>query len=70
MKQIFLLAMVSVVLAFTNGAFAQRECRDLFSAPPQSAAQSAPMSKSEYVSNLIEAGVDQTAYVVRCHAIK
>lgn len=70
MKQIFLLAMVSVVLAFTNGAFAQRECRDLFSAPPQSAAQSAPMSKSEYVSKLIEAGVDQTAYVVKWHAIK
>lgn len=70
MKQIFLLAMVSVVLAFTNGAFAQRECRDLFLAPLQSAARSAPMSKSDYVSKLIEAGLDQTAYVVNWHAIK
>lgn len=66
MKQILLSIVAVATLSFGNAAWAQRDCRDLFSSVPQVA----PMSKTEYVSKLVQAGVDSTAYVVNWTAIK
>ena len=66
MKQIFLSLAAVTTLSLGNAAWAQRDCRDLFSSVPQAV----PMSKREYVSKLVQAGVDSTAYVVNWTAIK
>ncbi|MBL7689229.1 MAG: hypothetical protein JNJ49_14430 [Bdellovibrionaceae bacterium] len=66
MKQVLLSLAAVTTLSLGSAAWAQRDCRDLFSSIPQAT----PMSKTEYVSKLVQAGVDSTAYVVNWTAIK
>ena len=66
MKQLLLSLAAITILSLGNAAWAQRDCRDLFS----STLPAMPMSKTEYVSKLVQTGVDSTAYVVNWTAIK